>query len=213
MVLRRVFHMLKSIRFAFWLPFFLIFAVIPLLTYQSYLITDIYMAEQFFIKIIQYIIPISSVVWLCFSTINYFHDKGKELIWVNDTNTNNALEYSLVILGIYLLVVSSFMVIASWFFNNMFMEFLRVILLTLFFYSFIYMFLFVFKSTGISIIAVTMVYLFMIVAPIEYFSRIIVFTPTESAYAELLLQKYLSITFFSCLFFTVGTLFSRRFLS
>lgn len=211
MVLRRVFHMLKSIRFAFWIPFFLMFAVVPFLTYQSYLKTDIYLAEQFFVKVIQYVIPISSVIWLCFVTINYFHDKGRELVWIHDIHTSNVLEYSLVILGIYMMAASLFMVVSSYFFSNMFFEFIRLFSLTLFFYSFLYMFLFIFKATGISIIAVSMLYLFMLVAPPEYFSKIIVFTPTEPAYTELLMYKYLPISFISICFFGVGTVFSRRF--
>ena len=211
MVLRRVFHMLKSIRLAFWLPFFLMFVVVPLLTYQNYLITDIYMAEEFFIKIIQYVIPISSVIWLCLSTISYFHDKGKELVWVHDIHTNNMLEYSLVILSIYLFVVLIFMIAASYFFSNMLFEFFRLLFLIMFFYSFIYIFLFAFKSTGISLIATALVYLFMLVAPPEYFRNIIVFTPSEPASIELLIYKYLPITFVSICLFIIGTFFSKRY--
>lgn len=213
MVLRRTYHMLKSIKAAFWLPILLVFIVVPLSTYQMYTITDIYIAENHFIKIIQFIIPILSVIWLCFTTINYLHSKGKELIWIHDIWTNNALNYSLLILGIYTVIIFIFMYFASYFFYNMFIEFIRLFALILFFYSFSYMFIFTFKSTGISIIAIAMLYLFMLVVPAEYFRKIIIFTPSEPASVGLIIYKYLPVSFISICFFAIGTFFSRKFSS
>lgn len=144
-----ILYQLKGLRFLFYVPFFLIYMVIPILCIQSYFAVGISDSlYQTIITFTQMLIPVMSVWWLILVFREYIESEGNEILFLYAKRIK--LADAGILFCFFIITILPFYITCCFIFQNFIFEFIKIVMVCTFYFGFSYLLIFLSASIAIT---------------------------------------------------------------
>lgn len=198
---------LKNVKKLLAVPALLLFVVIPLVLYTAMKkYGDIYYAEENFVILTQYLVPLMSVWGMGFAFVELIEADGEEIHYVNHRMKDNLV---LLWLGLYLAVVALGCAAAGIWLESVWLEYMRVAISSCFYTSLFFCVMFWSGSMTVPFLVVSVYWLASIFGNQVPFDWLNCYD-TRFMSVELLLHKYVYIMLTAVLLYLAGCAGNRK---
>lgn len=201
------FLQLKNIKVLLIVPFCILFVLLPfilVLTMEKF--EDIDYVKENFILLTQYFVPLLSVWGISFSFIDLVENDGDEIHYINHKMKDNII---LIWFCIYFVIIATGFFIANIWIDNIWMEYVRLIISGCFYTSILYCSMYGTNSMTLSFLIVILYWLGSVFGnqiPLDWLNCY----DTKIMTFELLITKYIYIMIAAIILYSCGYLCNKR---
>lgn len=212
MNIRATYLSFKNLKVYYFIPLILLYIFLPILSIGIVYIYESTENAYFIIfKEVEKYIPILSIWWTTFIFREYIEGDGNEVLYcINETGKVKVSQIILIFLW-YVVHVGILYLGFSIFWDNMILEFIKIVIQSLFFSSLSYLLIYTLKSTTISFMLLVIYELFMLFIDSEIVNYISIFHYGENLTIETIITKYVLILLVSIVFLIAGVYQNKRF--
>lgn len=195
----------KNLRGYYFIPIFILYILIPILNVGMVKMSgSIENAYYLVFREAEKYLPIMSVWWTTFVFREYIEGDGNEILYcINKTGKLKAFQIIFIFLW-YIFHVSILFLVYSIFWDNILLQFIKIIIQCFFFTSLMYMFIYFFKSTTISFMILLLYELFALFMNSDFINFISIFENGKMIKLDVIISKYLIVMVLSGLLFIIG---------
>ncbi len=207
-----VYYDFKNLRGYYFVPIFVLFILIPVLTAGMVKMSGSVGNAYFLVfREIEKYIPIFSVWWITFIFREFIEGEGNEVLYCTGKSSGVKVYQVLTMFVWYIFHVSILFLGYSMFWDNVFLEYVKTVIQSFFFTSFAYMLIYVLRSTTISFMLLFVYELFMLFINSEIVKYLSIFQKGEIMAVDSFLQKYLLIIIISIMLIFAGVYKNKKF--
>lgn len=212
MNIRATYLSFKNLKVYYFIPLILLYVFLPILSIGIVYIYESTENAYFIIfKEVEKYIPILSIWWTTFIFREYIEEDGNEVLYcINETGKVKVSQIILIFLW-YVVHVGILYLGFSIFWDNMILEFIKIVIQSLFFSSLLYLLIYTLKSTTISFMLLVIYELFMLFINSEIVNYISIFHYGENLTVKTIITKYVLILLVSIVFLIAGVYQNKRF--
>lgn len=205
MKLKLIYLSLKNLKVYYFVPIMILYIFIPILNIgminMSGNIENSYVlifreAERF--------IPILSLWWITFVFKEYIEEDGNEILYCIGDSAKIKIYNIALIFAWYIIHVGILFLVYGIFWNNVFLEFIKIVIQCFFFTSLSYMLIYTLKSTTISFMFLLIYELLSIFIDSKFTRYISIFENGEKILLHTIITKYSVVFLLGILFLIIG---------
>lgn len=148
--MRNIYYAIKSLRWMALAPLFILFLLFPLLVWSEIKLNSFSQGNLYQIgDFAQILLPVASIFWPIFVFRQYVEGNARELIFCY----RKSHLFELFVYGLaYIVLMAVPFIVLSCYYQNVWWEYLRVLIQSVFFLSFSYAAIFLMRSTALSLL-------------------------------------------------------------
>lgn len=203
-----IMYQLKGLRFLFFVPFVLIYVVIPLICVPKYFSVGI--GEELYRTILEFtqmLIPVMSVWWLIFVFREYIESEGNEILFLYSKRIK--LSDATILFFFYVVTILPFYILSCFLFQNFIFELIKMVMICVFYFGLSYLLIFLSSSTAITWMTI---FLYTVANSVFYKDQAIfpLYYSLDAVSIYSCLEFYLPLMLLGLLFLFLGVYVNKR---
>lgn len=202
----------KSIKYYYFIPIVILFILIPISNYFNIQSLGVEICYDLVMNTAQNLIPITSTWWVFLILKEYIEGEGNELLYVyKSMGKTKIIDILLIVVWFYLHVGILFLAY-SFFYQNMLIEYLRILIQSFVLVGALYFLVYTIKSTSLSYMFILIYYIMsMFFSKDTIFELINIYSTNEVMTINLLFTNYSYILLIGIAFFILGMWRNRHY--
>jgi hypothetical protein len=212
MRLQLLYLSLKNIKLFYFIPLAVMYIFIPVSNCLNIKAFGVEVSYSLIMDTAQMLIPITSTWWIFCILKEYVDGDGNELLYVYENIKKTKAYDVLLVFAWYCLHIAVLFFIYSLFYNNIFLEYIRIIIQSFVFISAFYCFAYLFKSTSISYMFVLAYYMMaLFFSKDTMFESVNIFSTNQMMSINILTTEYIYVVLAGLVLFTLGILKNKQY--
>lgn len=205
MKLRLLFLSFKNIKVYYFIPLFVIYVFVPFINYLNIRTLGVEVSFTLVMDTAQMLIPITSTWWIFCVLKEYIEGDGNELLYAYENVRKTKVLDILIIFLWYCLHIALLFIVYSFLYDNIFIEYIRIIIQSFVLTAAFYFLIYAFKSTSISYMFILAYYMMTL-----FFSKdtllesVNMFSTKEVMSLYLFANKYFYVLLAGIIFLILG---------
>lgn len=212
MHIKSIYLSFKNLKGYYLIPVIIVLVFLPILTIGiTYMVGDVEGSRILVFREIEKFVPLLSLWWIVFIFKEYVEGDGNELLYCVGGSGKVKLTQVLLAFFWYVTHIGALFLGYSIFWDNIFLEFLKIVIQCFFFTSSFYMLIYTLKSTTISFMLLLVYKLFALFTNSGISNYISVFEKGEHINLSIIATKYLIVLIVAFFFLIIGVRKNKRF--
>ena len=205
MKLRLLFLSFKNVKVYYFIPLFIIYVLIPFISYLNIKTLGVEVSFTLVMDTAQMLIPITSTWWMFCVLKEYIEGEGNELLYAYENVRKTKILDILLIYIWYCLHIALLFIVYSFLYDNVFIEYIRIIIQSFVLTAAYYFLIYAFKSTSISYMFILTYYMMsLFFSKDTIFESVDIFSTKENMSMYLFEDKYFCVLLVGIILLILG---------